>query len=85
MQSSNFIEERNNPLADLIDDEVYELLNSRGFIDQKSVRDYQIKKKFRLLRAKKLSTGDAIDALREDYPYLQFDSLRKIVYQSPKY
>ena len=39
-----------------------------------------------------LSIGDpdlppppvVIDALREEYPYLQFDTIRKIVYNSPK-
>lgn len=70
-----------NPLAELINDELYSLLISRGLIDEKSVRDYIIRKKFKDLRAKKVSTSNAIEALREDYPYLQFDTIRKIVYQ----
>ena len=70
-----------NPIPDLINDDIYELLNSRGLINHKSVRDYQIRKKFKSLRATKLSASDAIDILREDYPYLQFDTIRKIVYQ----
>lgn len=70
-----------NPLADLISDEIYNLLSSKGLINEKTVRDYQIKKKFRALRATKLSASDSIDLLREDYPYLQFDTIRKIVYQ----
>ena len=73
-----------NPLSDLISDDIYELLNSQGLIDEKSVRDYQIRKKFKNLRDKKLSASDAIDALREEYPYLQFDTIRKIVYQIQK-
>lgn len=73
-----------NPLNDLISDEIYELLNSQGLIDEKSVRDYQIRKKFKNLRASKVSAGDAIDAIREEYPYLQFDTIRKIVYQISK-
>ncbi|HEX2866816.1 MAG: hypothetical protein HF314_11415 [Ignavibacteria bacterium] len=73
-----------NPLSDLISDEIYELLNSKGLIDEKSVRDYQIRNKFKELRATKLSASDAIDALREEYPYLQFDTIRKIVYQIHK-
>jgi hypothetical protein len=73
-----------NPLSDLISDEIYELLNSQGLIDEKSVRDYQIRKKFKNLRASKVSAGDAIDAIREEYPYLQFDTIRKIVYQISK-
>lgn len=75
---------KQNPLADLISDEIYELLDSRGLINEKSVRDYQIRKKFKTLREQKVSASDAIDRLREDYPYLQFDTIRKIVYQLQK-
>ena len=74
--------EKKNPIADLISDEVYDLLNSRGLINEKSVRDYLIRKKFKNLRLSKMSAGDAIDVLRKEYPYLQFDSIRKIVYQT---
>lgn len=73
-----------NPLNDLISDDIYELLNTHGLIDEKSVRDYQIRKKFKQLRATKVSAGDAIDVIREEYPYLQFDTIRKIVYQINK-
>lgn len=73
-----------NPLSDLISDEIYDLLNSHGLIDEKAVRDYLIRKKFKQLREAKVSASDAIDILREDYPYLQFDTIRKIVYQIHK-
>ncbi len=73
-----------NPLSDLISDEIYELLTSHGLIDEKAVRDYQIRKKFKQMRANRVSAGDAIDAIREEYPYLQFDTIRKIVYQINK-
>lgn len=73
-----------NPLSELISDEIYELLNSHGLIDEKAVRDYQIRKKFKQLRASKVSAGDAIDTIRAEYPYLQFDTIRKIVYQISK-
>jgi len=74
----------NNPLSDLISDDVYEILFTHGLIDEKSVRDYQIRKKFKQLRSNKISAGDAIDSIREEYPYLQFDTIRKIVYQIHK-
>ena len=77
-----YTEQMTNPLSELINDEVYSLLNSKGLINEKSVRDYQIRKKFKELRAEKWSASDAIDTLREEYPYLQFDSIRKIVYQA---
>lgn len=73
-----------NPLADLISDEIYDLLTTRGLIHERAVRDYRIRKKFKALRAQKIRTGDAIDALREEYPYLQFDTIRKIVHNPPK-
>lgn len=74
----------NNPLSDLISDDIYDLLESRGLINEKSVRDYIIRKKFKNLRDDKLSASEAIDALRNEYPYLQFDTIRKIVYQINK-
>ena len=70
-----------NPLAELISDDIYHLLSSRGLIDEKSVRDYIIRNKFKTLRSQKLSASDSIENLREEYPYLQFDTIRKIVYQ----
>jgi hypothetical protein len=73
-----------NPLSDIISDDIFDLLDSQGLIDEKAVRDYQIRKKFKNLRASKISAGDAIDAIREEYPYLQFDTIRKIVYQISK-
>ena len=74
----------NNPLSDLISDDIFELLFSRGLIHERAVRDYRIRVKFKALRAQKIRTGDAIDSLREEYPYLQFDTIRKIVHNPPK-
>ncbi len=84
MENVNLSEQPANPLSDLISNEVYELLRSRGLINETSVRDREIRKKFKLLRANKMSAGDAIDVLRDGYPYLQFDTIRKIVYNTPK-
>lgn len=70
-----------NPLSELISDDIYELLSSHRLIDEKAVRDFQIRKKFRQLRANEISAGDAINAIMENYRYLQFDTIRRIVYQ----
>ena len=78
-QSENVI--LDNPLSDLINDSTYSILYNKGLINEKSVRDYQIKRKFREMRSQKVSATNAIDQLRELYPYLQFDTIRKIVYQ----
>ena len=79
LQSENVIID--NPLSDLISDSIYTILFSKGLINEKSVRDYQIKRKFREMRNEKISATNAIDQLRELHPYLQFDTIRKIVYQ----
>ena len=78
-QSENVI--LDNPLSDLINDTTYSMLYNKGLINEKSVRDYQIKRKFREMRNEKVSATNAIDQLRELHPYLQFDTIRKIVYQ----
>ena len=73
-------QEDSNPLSELISDETFKLLNSKGLLNEKSLRDYQIRKKFKLLRNENVNASDAIDILRKEYPYLQFDTVRKIVY-----
>ncbi len=69
-----------NPLSELISDEIFELLQSRGLINKKSLRDYEIRKKFKQMRNANISAAEAINRLRDEYPYLQFDTIRKIVY-----
>jgi hypothetical protein len=69
-----------NPISELISDEVYYLLKNKNLINEKNLRDYQIKKRFKELRNKSYSSTEAIEIIRQDYPYLQFDSIRKIIY-----
>lgn len=69
-----------NPISDLISDDVYNLLSSHFLIDQISVRDYLIRKKFKLMRERNISTGEAVDALGHEFPNLQFDTIKKIIY-----
>jgi hypothetical protein len=75
------LDENINPLSELISDDVYTILSNNGLIDKKSVRDYIIRRKFVSLRANRIIPSEAIEALRNEYPYLQFDTIRKIVYQ----
>ena len=72
---------RLNPLADLIDDDTYAVLQQHKLIDQKSLRDFQIRKTYREMR-ERMSASDAIDQIQRMYPYLQLDTIRKIVYMS---
>lgn len=71
-----------NPLAGLITDEEYALLAEHDLLDHTGVRDYLIRSRFKALRAQQVPAFDAIERLREAYPYLQFDTVRKIVYRS---
>ncbi|MCH7773560.1 MAG: hypothetical protein IH784_04025 [Bacteroidetes bacterium] len=84
MSELEAIKTLNNPISDIISDDIYDMLNSRGLIHERAVRDYRIRVKFKALRAQKIRTGDAIDSLRDEYPYLQFDTIRKIVHNPPK-
>ena len=69
-----------NPLSGLISDETYRLLAEHKLLNEKSLRDFQIRRKFRELRGRNVPTTKAIHLLRADHPYLQFDTVRKIVY-----
>lgn len=70
-----------NPLAGLIEDDVYQVLDTHNLLNEKGVRDYQIRCRFREMRSDNVPAYDAIEMLREEYPYLQFDTIRKIVYK----
>ena len=71
----------NNPLAELINDDIYARLIEHDLLSEKAIRDYQIRKEFKLLRRQNIPAYDAIEQLRDQYPYLQFDTIRKIVYR----
>lgn len=73
-----------NPISELIDDEVFELLQGEGLLDEKGIRNYLIQNRFKQLRVDKKTASEAISILQEDYPYLGFDTLNKIVYKKKK-
>ena len=50
-----------NPLSELISDEIYGLLKSKNLINEKTLRDYQIKKRFRELRENNYSASESIE------------------------
>ncbi len=72
-----------NPLSDIIDDQTFLSLERHKLFSEKAIRDYQIRRMFKDMRSS-MSAGDAIDKIRDMYPYLQFDTVRKIVYQISK-
>ena len=74
------ITEQRNPLAELISDDVFTVLAQHNLLSEKAIRDYQIRQRFRVMRANGIAAYEAIERLRESYGYLQFDTIRKIVY-----
>ncbi|MDA0379128.1 MAG: hypothetical protein O3C45_02140 [Bacteroidetes bacterium] len=70
-----------NPLEGLISDDIYDVLEDHNLLSEKGIRDYQIRKSFKIMRTQNVPAYDAIEMLREEYPYLQFDTIRKIVYR----
>lgn len=69
-----------NPLSELISSDVYTLLAKHELLSQKGVRDFKIRAEYRTLREREVPAFEAIEELRVRYPYLQFDTIRKIVY-----
>ena len=76
-----FDQKVSNPLNGLVSDDVYQVLDQHDLLSEKGVRDYQIRKRFRNMRKNNVPAYDAIERLREEYGYLQFDTIRKIVYK----
>ena len=78
-----------NPLKLYIPDSIFEFLVKNNLLNEKGVRDFKIRKKFSSLKSEH-STQYAIELLQQDYPYLQYETIRKIIYQkvqlnSPEY
>ena len=69
-----------NPLQGLVPENVYSLLEQHNLLNEKGVRDYQIRQQFQAMRRENVPAYEAIEELREQHPYLQFDTIRKIVY-----
>jgi hypothetical protein len=72
---------KTNPLAEILSDELYGMLRSNDLLNEKALRDFSIRSIYKKLKAKGMSTVDVISLLKENYPYLQIDTLRKIVYR----
>jgi hypothetical protein len=71
-----------NPLQEYLSDELYQLLRANDIINEKGLRDFLIRRIFRQLKeSQNISTPAAIEQIKELYPYLQLDTIRKIVYK----
>jgi hypothetical protein len=72
---------KSNPLAEILSDELYGMLRSNDLLNEKALRDFSIRSIYKKLKAKGMATVDVISLLKKNYPYLQVDTLRKIVYR----
>ena len=69
-----------NPIRQLVSDDLYQTLVKFNLLNQKVIRDFQIKRRYLELRDSGMRASDSIDMILEEYPYLQFDTVRKIIY-----
>ena len=69
-----------NPICQIIPDELYTTLLHLNLLNKKVLRDFQIKRQYINLREEGLRSAEAIDSILSEYPYLQFDTVRKIIY-----
>ncbi|MDX2249869.1 MAG: hypothetical protein SF052_24000 [Bacteroidia bacterium] len=69
-----------NPIYQIVSDELYSTLVELNLLNQKVIRDFQIKRRYLELRNSGQRSVEAIDIILQEYPYLQFDTVRKIIY-----
>lgn len=70
---------RGNPLHEFISDELFRKLESKGFLNDRAVRDYYMKKRFEVLK-KSHPPKKIFEMLQQEFPYLSVDTVRKIIY-----
>lgn len=70
-----------NPVPELLDDVTYSSLVRHNLIDENALRNYLLRRRFSSMRSRGVAATDAIEELHRDHPYLQFDTIRKIVYR----
>ena len=69
-----------NPIRQILPDDLFSMLLELNLINRKVLRDFEIKRKYKLLRRQGNKSTEAIELLLAQYPYLQFDTVRKIIY-----
>ena len=72
-----------NPLKSHLSDELFQFLIKHNLLREKGVRDYKIRQRYNRLK-KDHPTFLIIEMLQQEYPYLQHETIRKIIYQKPQ-
>ncbi len=70
---------RGNPLREFVPDEIFFFLKEKGFLNDRAVRDYYLKKRFAVLK-KSHRPKEIFEMLQTEVPYLSVDTVRKIIY-----
>ncbi|RMH65681.1 MAG: hypothetical protein D6677_01880 [Calditrichaeota bacterium] len=70
-----------NPLSPHLQDDVYRFLVKNKLLRAKGIRDFVIRQRFNAMRDSRMPTNFIIEKLQQEYPYLQYETIRKIVYQ----
>lgn len=70
---------RGNPIREFIPDDLYFKLKANGFLNERTIRDYYLKKRFHFLRSR-YSSREIFSRLQCEFPYLSEDTIRKIIY-----
>lgn len=71
----------NNPIRDLISDEIFDILNKEGLLNETGIRNYLIQTKFRELKEHNISSTEAVGIIKNEYPNLESDTINKIIYK----
>jgi len=74
----------NNIIPEILSDDLFDKLWELDLFDEVKLRNYKIRKEYQKLRREKIKSPAAIEMLLTEYPYLQFDTVRKIVCVPPK-
>lgn len=69
-----------NPINQIVSDELYDMLVELNLLNKKVLRDFQIKRRYLELRHSGVRSTESIEQILEEYAYLQFDTVRKIIY-----
>lgn len=68
-----------NPIPTVLPRDLFNALLDLDLLNVKRLRDYEIRHNYETYR-KTMSSTDAIEEIRNEHPYLQFDTVRKIIY-----
>ena len=63
-----------NPLRSHIPDQIFDFLVKNNLLSEKGVRDFKSEH----------PTRRALEILQSEYPYLQYETIRKIIYKKIK-